>query len=382
MSKSFYYLISAYTITMLGSKIGALAQMFKSFEISQAIYGISVLLLLRMGTTIIMNPVNFKILKTFNLKKIILFSEFTNGIITFLIFFYSNNFLSLVILATISSALNGIFRPAFFSLISEVEKKENLNKANSILSSIDTIVLFLGYSLSGALILYKGIKATFLIDAFSYFFSLPLYFFINSHSLKSKTSTNHKESYLEFFKNNPKLIRFINLNFIVWTVCGFFSAIEIPFLKNIVCLNDKIIGQIFSISAIGNLSGVFLYSKIFKKSNNIKNIYFFNSFLIIVLPIIYTILTTKVSFLIYSFISGILMVILKNSLNTFIFSQEIEYQGSYFNHLFLINHVGMAMGLIIATFVKSPLFYVSSIRSISLISILIFILFINLRKEN
>lgn len=381
MSKNFYYLIIAYSITMMGSRIGSLAQMFKSFEISNAVYGISILLLLRMFSMILMNPINFKILNKFNLKKIIIFSELSNGIVTFLIIFFSNNFLILIFLATLSSILNCMFRPAYFSLISKIEKKKNLNKVNSILSTIDTVITFLGYSISGALILYKGIKITFFIDAFSYLFSVPLYFLIKDSILKIKTKTEKRENYLDFFRNNSNLISFINVNFVVWLVCGFFSAIELPFLKNIILLDNKIVGHIFSISAVGNLIGVLISNKFLNKVDNIIKIYYIDSFLIIVKPIFYTFLGSEISFFIYAFISGTLIVILKNSLNMFIFLQEKELQGRYFNHLFLINHLGMALGLIIATFINIPSLYIVSLRIISLISIFSFFLLIIFNKK-
>lgn len=377
MNKSFYYLLIGYAITMTGSKIGALAQMFKSFEISQAVYGISILLLLRMLASIVMNPITFNILNKYPAKKIIIYSEILNGFVTFAIFLFAENFICLVILATLSAFLNCIFRPAFFSIIPIVVAKNDLNKANSFLSSVDTAVTFLGYSLSGILIFYLGGRITFLLDAFSYFISVPIYFLLAIPGSIPKNSIEEKEDYFAFFRKNATLLKFINMNFAVWIVCGFFSALEIPYLKSIVLFNDKMIGSIFSISAIGNIVGIFISNKYLTQIKNLKRIYLFSALFIIVQPIFYVLLSTKISFFIYSFIGGCLIVILKNSVNMFIFSQENTLQGKYFNHLFLINHVGMGTGLILATIIGDSFHYSTSIVAISLVSLLLFFLFVS-----
>lgn len=373
MNKSFYFLIIGYTITMCGSKIGALAQMFKSFELSHAIYGISTLLLLRMLITIIINPISHKILNRYKLKEIIIFCEALNGIITIFIAFSESSLISLIFLSTISSGLNSIFRPAFFSLIPTILEKEQLNKANSILSIVDTFVTFTGYSLSGFFILNVGYKMAFLIDAFSYFFSFPLFMLIKNtttHINKSKTSNIN---YFEFYKTIHKSLGFININFLVWTMCGFFSAIEIPYLKNYLNYSDKAIGIIFGITSIGNIVGIAVCNKFLKKLENIKPLYFLVSFFIITFPIIYTFFRLRPLLLVYYLISGCLIVILKNSLNMIIFLQNSNLQSNLFNYTHLINHTGMGVGLILATFIGEIITYRHSLITLSFSLLFVYI---------
>lgn len=371
MNKNFYFLIVGYTITMCGSKIGAIAQMFKSFDLSHAIYGISLLLLLRMLVTIIINPISFKILNRYKLKHILIYCELLNGIITLFIAFSETNLISLIFLSTISSGLNSIFRPAFFSLIPTILEKEQLNKANSILSTIDTIVTFTGYSLSGFFILNIGYKVAFLMDAFSYFFSLPLFILIkNDFCVIKKTSESSDVNYIKFYKKIYKSLGFININFLVWIICGFFSAIEIPYLKNNLNYSDKIIGIIFAITSFGNFLGIGIYNEFSKKLKNMNSFYFAASFFIIILPMIYTFFKLKSLLLIYYLIYGCIIVAFKNSLNMIIFSQNLNLQSNLFNYIHLINHTGMGIGLVLATFIGELFPYRYSLITLSFILLL------------
>lgn len=373
MNKNFYFLIIAYTITMSGSKIGALAQMFRSFDLSHAIYGISILLLLRMSITIIINPISFKILNNYKLKHIIIFCEILNGIITLLIAFSKNNLLFLILLSTVSSGLNSLFRPAFFSLIPTILEKNQLNKANSILSTIDTIVTFTGYSLSGFFILNIGYKVAFLIDAFSYFFSLPLFMMIKSDfCIIKKNSKISDMNYFKFYKKIYKSLGFININFLVWVICGFFSAIEIPYLKNNLNYSDEVIGIIFALTSLGNILGIGIYNKFSKKLENMNSFYFISSFFIIVLPTIYTFFKLKSWLFVYYIIYGCIVITFKNSLNMIIFSQNLNLQSNLFNYIHLINHTGMGIGLILATFIGGLLPYRYSLFIISFLLALIY----------
>lgn len=347
---------------------------------SNAVYGISILLLLIMVVSIVTNPISFKILNSYSYKKIIIFTESLNGIVTFGIFIFAENFYLLIILATISSFLNILFRPAFFSLIPSIVEHHQLNKANSILSSIDSAVTFLGYSISGIIIFYCGMKFTFLIDAFSYLLSVPLYFCIKGSIKQVK---KEESRYFAFLKNNLDPINFFNINLIVWIVCGFFSALEIPFLKTVFNYEDSFIGNIFSIAASGNISGAILSSKFFKNIKNIKTVYLICSFLIIIKPFIYVLIESKIYFLLFGLISGVLIVLLKNSTSMFIFLQKSDKQNRYFNYLFLVNHIGMGFGLILATVFGDRFNYSQLLMIISSVALGTFIIyFFMLKKKN
>jgi MFS family permease len=351
MNKNFYILVIGYFITNLGVKIGYTGQLLNSYSITKTVLGISILLASKMIITMLFNPVIFKIIDKKSKKTIILTCQIVNVIISIFLIQFSGNYFVFLLLSALISLNNAFFNPAFRGIVPLVVSKDKIGKANSYISLSDSLLTLVGFSLAGLISFGIGYNATFFVDGFTSLIAILVLLGIKENRVeKNKEKKRKKElKYLEFYKKINKELIFPTWSFFFWTVGGFLSATEIPFVKSFILLNDRSVGLLLSFSALGGILASKLFSKVKIEKQILEKkykIYFLAMFLI---PIIYSYTSLIWVAFIISFFSGIIFVSIRMIVSTYINSfYEVNEQGKIFSIMHMINHTGMAFGIILS----------------------------------
>ena len=214
----------------------------------------------------------------FSRKKIIIISDILKGLailsLAYLFYFYYDStqliITWLMAVVAFSSIVQSFFTPAISAVVPELVPKDKLTTANTLGQASVQISQIIGWSLSSTLYFIIGIPLLTLINGITFIFSAFSELFIKIPKRKVIT-TNENEIQENSFKSEFKE----GLNY-VWKNSGlkklilgsvfitFFSTpiiLLLPFyLKVTLQINESFLGILFSINALGILSGSIIAS--------------------------------------------------------------------------------------------------------------------------
>ena len=217
----------------------------------------------------------------FSRKTIIIVSDILKGIailiLAYLFYFYYDSteliITFLMIVVAFSSIVQSFFTPAISAAVPELVPKEKLTTANTLGQASVQISQIVGWSLSSTLYFIIGIPLLTLINGITFIFSAFSELFIQIPNRKNskledvEKNANHsfksefKEGLNYVWKNNglKKLI-------LASVFITFFSTpiiLLLPFyLKVTLQINESYLGYLFSINALGILSGSIVASMV------------------------------------------------------------------------------------------------------------------------
>lgn len=263
------------------------------------------------------------------------------------------------------------------AFLPEICKDDELVKANSLLSMFGSSAAVVAPSLAGFLITVMPLKAIFLIDGVSFFFSLvTLVYCVPSMQISTE---NDSKGFWSDFKQGVSIISKSKLLFdIVLTMLIFniFAAINTVLVTPYVLdsFNSKVAGVMLGLVSMGSLSMSFIVNRIPKIARKITDL----KYLIILISLANIGVATNSQFWaisIFLFTIG-LSISQIGTVSSLVFQESVEsgYRGRVFAFSRAISWLGIPFAqILIGKIADSTFFFESSIPSSEKISYLLLI---------
>lgn len=378
-------------ISRLGSKITSVAIMFillarydtKALPISIFLFSIDPLI------NIIFSNVYSKILNNFKNFKILIFLDFLNAILIFLVFLFSYDivfmlafYFVLSILLNLASRYN---RGLFFTLTKNTKKEEWYYKTNS---RIGTILSIVSPAMSGVIITNFGNEKSFVFDSVSFLVGAVIYLLIcdklkevcynREEMQEDNLDKNFKYKFTTMLNNCSNDFKFICIIFIC---VAFITNFEEPLIFNYLSLNrnfsKELIGISLSIFSIGMFLGSFIYDYIPKNP--------YGMFVAVVLDGVFSFLLSlninKYFIIMFYMFQGIMAVIIMIYFNVSI-QNEFETSDSFMQFqnqldkvLSIFVLISYIFGLILSNFIGDSSLILKIMSMLEILTVLICLLF-------
>lgn len=198
MNKNFSYLMTAYGCSSIGDWTYRIALPLLIYQMTNSAFSMALSMGLLYLPYCISSLAGGLVADNYNKKSVLIIGDTLSAIImggVWLAFYYKTNINFIYILIFLSGLIEPFYHPTFQSIIPSLVKKDNLAYANSLVGSIDNILLFLSPLMGGIFIASVGAADAILINSFSFILSSILIYFINS-------------------KNTPKERKNLSFNFI------------------------------------------------------------------------------------------------------------------------------------------------------------------------
>ncbi|HHB2778045.1 MFS transporter (plasmid) [Bacillus paranthracis] len=286
-----------------------------------------------------------------NRKKIIIITDLTASLATFLLYLFwdSKNSLFLIILINILLALLYSFNsPAYKAIVKDILKAEDLNKFNSYSNAFSEVVSVLGPLVAISTVHYFGFKTGMLINSISFLISaycVSRFQVINYVQKKKKGKEKYMVVLSDGFKYVLKQRNVLEL-LIVSSFINFFLAGYNFFLPytNIFSENQGIYASILITESIGSIVGALLNRFFFKKID-LKSIHYCLFFMGISLLFLALFRPFKWSMFFYFFIFSISLTIYNIKFFTYIQNTvDTEFLGRVFSIVFTVAVLFMPIG--------------------------------------
>jgi MFS family permease len=334
-SKNFWIIAIGQFMSQLGNIIQRMALSLYILDITGSAKVFSIILAISMLPQLLLAPLGGAIADRFNKKKIMIGLDILSGIILLIFSFVASRFELSVItiggLVFILQVIESIYDPASRAAIVNVVRKEELAKANSIITGITAITMLIGPVAAGLLYGLCEIKFIFIINLTSFFISASIECFLKIRYRKVRLEQSPirvfkkdiKDSINFLYKNN----KFIFAMVIIGTATNIFLmpiySIGVPYIeKQIYGVTSIMYGISEGVVGIGMIVGALLNSCISKKIPMEKFYKFFNILLIaeiimgiVVMP--FMINSNGISYLAYSIftLSGFIFAVVITNLN-------------------------------------------------------------------
>lgn len=173
-NKAFRFLWSGQIISLLGDWFNLIASASLIATLTQSGAAVGGLFVVKMLAPFIMSPFAGVIADRYNRKHIVMTTDILRGIIVmgFVFIREPEQVWMIYVLTAVQSALQGIFFPAWNSILPDITKKEELGAANALASATWSVMLAFGAALGGIVSGIVGVYPAFVIDGITFFASV------------------------------------------------------------------------------------------------------------------------------------------------------------------------------------------------------------------
>ncbi|MCP2240457.1 MFS family permease [Thermoanaerobacterium thermosaccharolyticum] len=286
-NSNFMLYIIGYVISGIGTRLTTIAISSKILYLTNSGLSLSATLMLEGIPSFLLglfagNAVDKMRKKNILMILYILFAFTSFGLI------FANDMSLIYIISFINGILTSFEYPARSSIVPLLVDKDHLLEANSIRSSLSSINMIVGYSISGIIVSIFGNDVSFLIDSLTFIIIAILIAFIridekaqedkseNIFDDVSKTINNivsEIKQGIGFIKDSRIIRQVINLNLLSTLIISMQTPLVYIFVKNYLG-GEKLLaarsGMLFSLAGVGGLIGGILINSIGKKFNNIS----------------------------------------------------------------------------------------------------------------
>jgi len=333
----------------LGDSIFTIGISWYILELTGSAIQMSMIIATMLITMIIAGPIAGNIVDRFKKTKLLYWMDYIRGfivLVTAITIYMSNNVLLIIVvmyvMAIVSSLCTVVFNPASSAIIPLIMTKEELAKANSLMSLTGSVTNIVGLLLGGIIYTFIGPFGIMLIDGMSYILSaISEMFIIVDEPEPEKLDSEHPiKEQLNIFKeglsylNKNKGLIYIGLFATVlnFSLVPTFQVYQ-PYLVNVVLGKEILFLTVLNIvTSLGMFAGgIYLsFSGVFDKEFDLMQMLRkFSISLIILLFIIAIIVTavlqTNFAFIIFfviyiitTFIIGALVAVINIPVETYI----------------------------------------------------------------
>ena len=301
--------------------------------------------------------------------------------------FYAKSMTLIYVIIFLTFSIGRFFVPAKLSIVPDLVEKKDLLLANSLVNTTGMIAAVAGFGISGIVVEWLGAKSGFYLDAFSFFVSGTLIFFIatkfKSVSSRLKEARQGivelinksvfqeiKEGVLYFFQK--KDIRFAAwIMFILWAALGSVYVVVIVFVQKTLHSATKDLGLLIMFLGIGLFVGSLIYGRFGHRISHYKTIFsalIFSGLMLIVFAFTiqhypYLIVAEGLAFLLGISISPVMI-----ASNTIIHKvSDNAMMGKVFSSLEIVMHLGFLLFMFISSFLAERISHLSILVTVGCI---------------
>ena len=274
-------------ISVFGSAIYTFA--IGLYVLKQTGSGFSFALTLFVGLipTIIFSPVAGYMSDRFDKKKIVVFMDFSNGMMFLILFMLTLKFELNQPMIYISTFMTTVFT-TFFGIAFEAAKPnlvadEKLMSINSLSKVIDSTALILAPVLGGLIFAFTEIKTFILINAVCFIFSAGIETMIDfNYNIKSTVEINDDGGFVEdikdgltYIRKSSEIVKMINVLVILDFFISFSVTVPLPYIiNNLLNLSSNQYGIIQGAFPVGMILGAVVVGRIIEKIDYMKLLIF------------------------------------------------------------------------------------------------------------
>ena len=274
-------------ISVFGSAIYTFA--IGLYVLKQTGSGFSFALTLFVGLipTIIFSPVAGYMSDRFDKKKIVVFMDFSNGMMFLILFMLTLKFELNQPMIYISTFMTTVFT-TFFGISFEAAKPnlvsdEKLMSINSLSKVIDSTALILAPVLGGLIFAFTDIKTFILINAVCFIFSAGIETMIDfNYNIKSTAEINDDGGFVEdikdgltYIRKSSEIVKMINVLVILNFFISFSVTVPLPYIiNNLLNLSSNQYGIIQGAFPVGMILGAVVVGRIIEKIDYMKLLIF------------------------------------------------------------------------------------------------------------
>lgn len=279
-NKNFLLLWLGQLVSAIGSRMHAIAVMWYVLEITGSAAKAGITMIFTVVPNILLSPLTGPLADRINRKKIIVISDFLNGVlvgvIALLVYTDSMELWILYLISALMSATSAFFSPAIQASIPSIVKKDNLVKANSLTQMTRYATSIFGPAVGGILVAFMGIPGLFLLNSISYLISSFSESFIIIPKVKrdktKKTSLlNEFSEGIKYTIKNKDLLHIIIVGGVI--INFFFAPLSLMIAvmaKEVLNVGSGGYGILLSAMSVGGLIMSFIIPKISDKIGNYK----------------------------------------------------------------------------------------------------------------
>lgn len=403
--RNFSLLWSGQITSQFGDKLTqlALVSLVGYFFADSSAMGLAVIFAMTIIPVILFSPVTGVYVDRWDKRKTMFICEFFRGMLIILIpvFFLKAIYFPLVCLIVfISATLGRFFIPAKMAFIPQIIEKKDIFIANTLVSVTATAAAIFGIGLGGIIVDGLGLKATFYIDALTFFASAIFIFFISKIEkkhfsandivgLSKEVVKNIKKSFLKELAEGIKYIlatdetKYAFRTFLfLFSYLGAISTVYIRFIQTTLGTTSQEVKEVAFIGIFlgaGIFIGSLIYGK-FAHKISIKKVINLSALAASFFLLFFVLWVKQHPYILHAIILsalwGILLSPIFIGVNSLIHNTTKEaLLGRIFAGLEFIAHLGFLITMFIASFLADLLNPFTIITSIGIIGSLFSLIF-------
>ena len=287
MNKNIKIYVWSRFISILGSTIQWVALPLYVLDKTNSPGAMGILFAVTTIPSLIISPLGGAIADRWNRKKVMIITDFINGFLTLIMYWYLMNFsfqlIWLIVVRCLVDANSVIFRISTDALLPEICEEEERTKVNALNAGLGAFANLLGPIIGGILYSIWGLGIVILINVVSFFIAGYFEMFIKYHHEKKEKGKidlkSIKEDMVlayEYLKNDRPLFSLILVMALMTFIFQGIGMVIMPYLlKVLLAFGDKNYGIINAMMVLGMILGS-LYLQ--KKSNKESKKVFYRGF--------------------------------------------------------------------------------------------------------
>lgn len=308
--KNFRYYWIGMSVSLIGTWMQNIAQPWLAYSLTKSPFLLSLIGTLQFTPVLFFSLFAGVIIDKFPKKQILLFTQSTSLVITFilaiLVWKGKIQYWHILIMATALGIVNSIDMPTRQSFIIELVGKEDLMNAIALNSMVFNIARIIGPALAGIVMGYAGITVCFFANSISFAAVVINLLFIKPVPVQRKPKNESKvleeiKDGLKYIYHNDILLYTILVLAIVGTFAPNFNVLVPVFAKEILKQNEAGFGILMSFMGFGSFLGAMFIATLSKSGPK--------KFIIYIVPLIVGALLIIVGYTNIYLVTGIFLAI-------------------------------------------------------------------------
>ncbi len=269
-NRNFTLLLTAMFVSDFGTAITSIAASILVFRETDSAFSVGLMLIATSLPGLLFGLVAGVFVDRMDRKRILVVTELLSGVLIFCVpVLLPGNIAWLYILVALKSILYQFFSPAHNSALPDIVSNEELGAANSLLSSIQTAAMGLGYAAAGVIATQFSPESAFYINGTTFLISALLISFVvmPSHEEESEETTtgavvqNLRDGAV-FLWHSPALRSMLLLIIPIGIIYGFLNSVQLPFAFRALGATEFEYSLIESLSLVGFVTGALVMTVI------------------------------------------------------------------------------------------------------------------------
>jgi MFS transporter, DHA3 family, macrolide efflux protein len=268
-NRNFTLLLTAMLVSDFGTAITSIAASILVFRETDSAWSVGLMLIATSLPGLLFGLVAGVFVDRMDRKRILVITELLSGVLILGIpLLLPGSIAWLYVLVALKSVLYQFFSPAHNSVIPDIVTNEELAAANSLLSSIQTAAMGLGYAAAGFIVTQFSPESAFYVNAATFFISSLLISLVVVPSQADVEDTtagavaqNLRDGTV-FLWHSPALRSMLLLIIPIGIIYGFLNSTQLPFAFRALGATEFQYSLIESLSLVGFVAGALVMTVI------------------------------------------------------------------------------------------------------------------------